>query len=26
VRQPVRKWPRLMEPHSVEGPLRFTLV
>ncbi|MBI3490695.1 MAG: hypothetical protein HY047_02715 [Acidobacteria bacterium] len=26
VRQPVRKWPRLMEPHSVEGPLQFKIV
>ena len=26
VRQPVRKWPRLMETHSVEGPLQFTIV
>ena len=26
VRQPVRKWPRLMETHSVEGPLRFKIV
>jgi hypothetical protein len=26
VRQPVRKWPRLMETHSVEGPLHFTIV
>ncbi len=25
VRQPVRKWPRLMETHSVEGPLQFHL-
>ena len=23
VRQPVTKWPRLMETHSVEGPLQF---
>lgn len=26
VRQPVRKWPRLMQPHSVEGLMRFTVV
>jgi len=26
VRQPVRKWPRLMETHSVEGPLQFTVI
>ena len=26
VRQPVRKWPRLMESASVEGPVQFTLV
>ena len=26
VRRPVRKWPRLMETHSVEGPLQFTIV
>jgi hypothetical protein len=26
VRQPVRKWPRLMETDSVEGPLRFNVV
>lgn len=26
VRQPVRKWPRLMETHSEEGPLQFKLV
>ena len=26
VRQPVRKWPRLMETHSVEGPMHFTIV
>ncbi len=26
VRQPVRKWPRLMETHSVEGPLHFKIV
>jgi hypothetical protein len=26
VRQPVRKWPRLMETHSVEGPLAFKVV
>jgi hypothetical protein len=26
VRQPVRKWPRLMETHSVEGPMQFTIV
>jgi len=26
VRQPVRKWPRLMQTHSVEGPLRLTVV
>lgn len=25
VRQPVRKWPRLMETHSVEGPLAFKI-
>ena len=25
VRQPVRKWPRLMHPHSVEGPWQFTI-
>ena len=26
VRQPVRKWPRLMETHSVEGPMQFKVV
>ena len=26
VRQPVSKWPRLLENKSFEGPLRFTLV
>ena len=26
VRQPVRKWPRLMETHSVEGPLQFKIL
>lgn len=26
VRQPVRKWPRLMATHSIEGPLQFRLV
>lgn len=26
VRQPIRKWPRLMETHSVEGPLQFTIL
>jgi hypothetical protein len=26
VRKPVRTWPRLMVPHSVEGPLAFTIV
>src|SRR5712692_1021276 len=26
VRQPVRKWPRLLETPSVEGPLQFKLV
>jgi len=26
VRQPVRKWPRLMETHSIEGPLHFKIV
>jgi hypothetical protein len=26
VRQPVTKWPRLMQTHSVEGPLHFTVV
>jgi hypothetical protein len=26
VRQPVRKWPRLMQTHSVEGPMQFTVV
>ncbi len=26
VRQPVRKWPRLMETHSVEGPWQFNVV
>jgi Transposase DDE domain len=26
VRQPVRKWPRLMETASVEGPVRFKVV
>lgn len=25
VRQPVRKWPRLMETHSVEGPWQFKI-
>lgn len=26
VRQPVTKWPRLMQTHSVEGPLQFRMV
>ena len=26
VRQPVRKWPRLMAAHSIEGPMQFRLV
>lgn len=26
VRQPVTKWPRLMQTHSVEGPLQFKVV
>jgi hypothetical protein len=26
VRQPVTKWPRLMQTHSVEGPQQFTVV
>ena len=26
VRQPVTRWPRLLTPHSVEGPLHFELV
>jgi len=26
VRQPVRKWPRLMQTHSVEGPMQFKVV
>ena len=26
VRQPVTKWPRLMETHSVEGPLQFKVI
>ena len=26
VRQPVRKWPRLMETHSAEGPMQFKVV
>jgi len=26
VRQPVTKWPRLMQTHSVEGPLHFKVV
>ena len=26
VRRPIRKWPRLMETHSVEGPLHFKIV
>ncbi|MGH8648008.1 MAG: IS4 family transposase [Burkholderiales bacterium] len=26
VRQPVRKWPRLMETHSVEGPMQFKII
>jgi hypothetical protein len=26
VRQPVRQWPRLMQTHSVEGPLQFNVV
>jgi hypothetical protein len=26
VRQPVRKWPRLMQTHSVEGPWQFKIV
>ena len=26
VRQPVRKWPRLMETRSVEGPMQFRIV
>lgn len=26
VRQPVRKWPRLMQTHSIEGPWQFRIV
>ena len=26
VRQPVKKWPRVLRAHSVEGPLQFNLV
>lgn len=26
VRQPVRKWPRLMQTQSVEGPIQFQIV
>jgi hypothetical protein len=26
VRQPVRRWPRLMQTNSVEGPLQFKVV
>lgn len=26
VRQPVTKWPRLMQTHSIEGPLQFSVV
>ena len=26
VRQPIGKWPRLLQTQSVEGPLQFTLV
>lgn len=26
VRQPVRRWPRLMQTHSVEGPMQFRVV
>lgn len=26
VRPPVRKWPRLMDTHSVEGPMQFKIV
>ena len=26
VRQPVTKWPRLLETHSVEGPLQFNII
>lgn len=26
VRQPVTKWPRLMQTHSIEGPLQFNVV
>jgi hypothetical protein len=26
VRQPVRRWPRLLQPQSVEGPVRFKIV
>jgi hypothetical protein len=26
VRQPIRKWPRLLHTHSVEGPMQFTVV
>jgi hypothetical protein len=26
VRQPVRKWPRLMETHSIKGPMQFRIV
>ena len=26
VRQPIRQWPRLMQTHSIEGPLEFKVV
>lgn len=26
VRQPIRRWPRLLQPQSVEGPVRFRIV
>jgi hypothetical protein len=26
VRQPVKRWPRLLQPHSIEGPWQFQIV
>lgn len=26
VRQPIQAWPRLLQPHSIEGPIRFRLI
>jgi hypothetical protein len=26
VRQPMKRWPRLLRPHSIEGPLHFQIV